>query len=117
MAQLGFMLTRSPYASSGSRSFYLLAKSALDKGHKVRAFFCFDGVYQCLKDQKAVVTQDKAPDYWLDTLVFAGAELVASHGCLDTRGLTLDDLYPGVRMGTLDEFATLVDGSDRMVCL
>lgn len=117
MADLGFLLTRPPHASPGARSFYLLAKAALDGGHTVRAFFYLDGVYQCLKGQQPVAEGEDGPGQWLEALLDGGARLVVSNRCLKTRGLESGSLLPGVRVGTMEELAMLAAQVDRVVCL
>lgn len=117
MAQLGFMLTRSLYAGSGSHSFQLLAKAALTKGHTVRVFFCADGVFQCMRQQQPLAAGDSSITAALEDLAQEGAELYASHSCMAMRGLLLKDLLPEVQMATFEQFNSVVGLSDQVVCL
>jgi len=117
LAELGFLITRSPHASPGARSFFLLARAALDSGHSVRAFFYMDGVYQCLKANPSGSARLEGPSTWMETLLGLGAVLTASNRCLRSRGLDAEGLLPGVRVGTLEDMARLSAVSDRVVCL
>lgn len=117
MAEIAFLLTRPPHASPGARSFFLLARAALDAGHKVRAFFYFDGVYQVLKGQQPPAEGEESPSQWLENLVNGGARLVASNRCMRTRGLEPTTMLAGVRLGTMEELSALASEADRVVCL
>lgn len=117
MAELGFLITRSPHASPGARSFYLLARAALEAGHPVQAFFYMDGVYQCLKAHQSGASGQEGPATWMETLLGLGAVLTASNRCLRSRGLDAEGLMAGVRVGTLEDLARLSARSDRVVCL
>lgn len=117
MAHLGFLLTRSPYASSGARSFYLLSKAAIGNTDEVKVFCYADGVYQCLRNQRPLAKGEECHNQWLEELVYGGADIVASHLCLESRGLTIDDLLPIIRMGTMEDLKEIVGWADRVVCL
>lgn len=117
MADLGFLITRPPHASPGARSFFLLAQAALDGGHAVRAFFYLDGVYQCLKGQRPALEGEDGPGVWMEALLARGASMVASNMCLRIRGLDLESVIPGIRVGTMEELASLTAQADRVVCL
>lgn|GEM_PF-2551241 len=116
LADLGFLVTRSPHTSPGARSFYLLARAAQEAGHTVRAFFYMDGVYQCLNGQEAS-GEEEGPARWLEELLDKGALMVASNRCMRSRGLDPAALLPGVRVGTMEDLALLTAQADRVVCL
>lgn len=116
LADLGFLVTRSPHSSPGARSFYFLARAAQEEGHTVRAFFYMDGVYQCLNSQGGS-PDDDGPARWLEELLENGAVMVASNRCMRSRGLDPAALLSGVRVGTMEELARLTGQADRVVCL
>ena len=116
VAQLGFLITSSPHGGTGARSFYLLAAAALEKGHDVCAFFCEDGVYQCLdKVQPGAGSEFSSADY-LRALQDRGAEIVVSSSCMKSRGISPDALC-SVKFGTYDALRRMMLRVDRMVCL
>ncbi|MBQ7568704.1 DsrE family protein [bacterium] len=116
MAQLGFVITGSPHSSTGARSFYLLASSALDKGHSVKAFFCEDGVYQCLADQRPGLGCEYSSADYLRALQERGAEIVVSSSCMAMRGVRPDKLC-GIKYGTFDAMRRMLEQVDKVVCL
>lgn len=116
MAILGFVITRTFSAGQGSDALMALAGSALAKGDFVRVFLCFDGVYQAISNQRSVEGQS-SQSAWIDALRFAGADVTASHACMEARGLHIDELHPGVRTCIMEELSELIGISDKVVCL
>lgn len=116
MAQLGFIVTSSPHGSSGARSFYLLAAAAMERGHAVKAFFCEDGVYQCLSEQNPGAGCEYSSADYLNALQDRGAEIIVSSSCMQLRGISSDSLC-GVKYGTYDSLRRLIEDVDKVVCL
>lgn len=115
MAHLGFMLTRSLSAGSGSRSFQLLAEAAVKK-HFVSVFFVNDGVYQCLQNDTQSIYGSNLGDF-LDKLAEAGASILVSHPCLESRGLKMESVHSGAKIVTMEFIAEAVGKADKVVCL
>ncbi|MCR4783673.1 MAG: DsrE family protein [bacterium] len=117
MAKLGFMVTRSLSASAGSRTLQFLAAAALGKQHEVSVFFTADGVYQCMRRKKNPGADDNDLSQKLQSLAQAGAKLVASSSCLEMRGITLNDVCPGVKVVTYEDIARQIGLLEQVVCL
>ncbi len=117
MAKLGFMVTRSLSASTGSRTLSLLAAAALSKEHEVYILFTADGVYQCMRKQK--LKKDEEGDFQqkIQTLVYAGAKILVSSPCLESRGIAIGNMCPGVRVVTFEDIASMMGQVDQAVCL
>ncbi len=101
----------------GARAFFLLAAAALDDGHEVRAFFCEDGVYQCLSNQVPTAGGEFSVSDYVVALIKRGAEITVSSGCMKTRGISPETLCEGVRYGNYDALGRMLEHVDRMVCL
>ena len=117
MSQIGFMITSSPHGGTGSRSFYLLAAAALEKGHGVHAFFCQDGVYQCLGTQVPSPGSNFSSSDYLTALVKRGAHITVSSQCMKLRGIPAKVLCEGVRVGSYEALGKVLDEVDKVVCL
>lgn len=116
MAQLGFVVTSSPHGGSGARSFYLLAAAAMERGHSVKAFFCEDGVYQCLSGQHPGAGCEYSSADYLVALQERGAEIIVSSSCMQLRGIDADSLCD-VKYGTYDALRRMIESVDKVVCL
>ena len=116
MARLGFVITNSPHGGSGARSFYLLAAAAQERGHSVKAFFCEDGVYQCIAGQHPGSGVDFSSADYLNVLQERGAEITVSSSCMQLRGVHPDDLCE-VKYGTFDALRRMIESVDKVVCL
>lgn len=116
MAQLGFVITSSPHGGAGARSFYFLAKAALDRGYGVRAYFCEDGVYHCVRGQRPTCEGALDTTSNLNSLLERGAEIVVSSDCMKARGISFDNLCD-VKFGNYEALARIIGQVDRMVCL
>lgn len=117
MAKFGFMVTRSLSASTGSRTLSLLAAAALDKEHKVCILFTADGVYQCVRKQKRKSNDDGDFQQKLQKFAYAGAEVLVSSPCLESRGIPLGNMCSGVKVVTFEEIAKMMGQVDQVVCL
>ncbi|MGM9998694.1 MAG: DsrE family protein [Candidatus Bruticola sp.] len=117
MAKLGFMVTRSLSASTGSRTLSLLAAAALEKEHNVCILFAADGVYQCMRKQKRNKENDSDFLQKLQKFVYAGADVLVSSPCLESRGVAIEDVCNGVRVVTFEEIAKMAGQADQVVCL
>ena len=53
----------------------------------------------------------------LQSLAQAGAKLVASSSCLEMRGITLNDVCPGVKVVTYEDIARQIGLLEQVVCL
>lgn len=117
MAKLGFMVTRSLSASTGSRTLSLLTEAALGKEHKVCILFTSDGVYQCMRKQKRKNDDDGDFQQKLQKFAYAGAEVIVSSACLESRGIPIGNMCSGVKVVTFEEIAKMMGQVDQVVCL
>ncbi len=117
MATLGFLLTNSPLQHEHFDTFAALAQAALDKGHKVRAFFYLDGTLSPIKHQ-TFPDLDVMPRHKLAKLVEGGAEITCCGICVNARGLEKGKEYiDGIRVGGLPDFAEIISETDRLITL
>ncbi|MBQ7528964.1 DsrE family protein [bacterium] len=123
MAHLGFLLTRSISASAGSRSFRLLSRAALNKGHKVSVIFADDGIYQCVFNKRYKGDNDDMLSF-LSDLKRRGAYLVADYASLNGRGLNLDNIPTDpednkvlIKIVTVEELVKIIGLVDQVICL
>ena len=84
-----------------------LAEAALKLGHEVRLFVMGDGVQQLADHPKNPWLED------LRRLLEAGVEVACCSVAGELRGLTRARLVPGVRWGSQDDHARIVNWSDR----
>ncbi len=112
---LGILLLTSPYTFENSHTFYDLARAALDKGYKVKAFLFVDAV------NNAKLNQEPDPDRPMNDkfqeLAEDGLEFQACGLCTSARGFDQagGDFIPGVEVSGLTELAEIVGECDRFV--
>lgn len=117
MAKLGFLLKSGPFASPRGEDLYHMAVAALNKGHEVYAFFDLDGVYQALDTQKSTEVLELPKDRFAELIAF-GATIYLCTSCLTLRGINDPEiLIDGVKVGSMEDFATVLGEVDKMIAL
>ncbi len=84
-----------------------LVRSALGQGHEVRLFIMGDGVLH-LQTHEANPWAEE-----IEKLIGAGVEVVCCASSATARGITKDQLIPGVLSGSQYDHAAFVHWSER----
>ena len=117
MANIGFLLNKSPFSGESLETIFHLSTSALEKKHKVFIFLHNDGVFSPVKGQKSFDHRTN-PKELLEELVKKGATVFCSNMDIKRRGLEVSkNMLDGVKTGTLSDMAEAVSNIDRLVTL
>lgn len=117
MAHIGFILTKSPLQFRSEETVYHLSLALLEAGHAVSVFLFLDGVYGAIQPQInpeiSVLPKDR-----IEELSGKGVRFLACGTCANARGLDGDKAFvPGVKLGSLTDFADLLGEVDRLISL
>jgi len=117
LAKLGFLLKSGPYTSSRGEDLYHMASAALDKEHQVSIFLDLDGVNHVNDYQKSLEVLELPKD-WFTELIQRGATVYACATCINARGLhEPGTLVEGVKIGSMENLASMMSAVERMVAL
>jgi len=117
MSKLGFYLKSAPFNSTRGETVYNLALAALDKGIHVTLFLDLDGVLNTVCTQKSTESLEMPKDRFF-TLIQRGASIYLCGTCLSSFGLIDPDLIiEGVKVGSMENLATVLSEVDRLVSL
>ena len=103
-----------PYGSELPYNALRLAAALLVKENWVELFFMGDAVHTARRGQDPRGAHASLEEM-LAELTAKGAVATLCGTCCQTRGLTVDDVVYGVRIGTIHDLADLVARSDRVV--
>ncbi len=117
MPKLGFYLKSAPFSSTRGETLYHLALAALDKGIQVILFLDLDGVLHTVNTQKSLESLEMPKDRFF-TLIERGVSIYICSTCLCAFGLLDPDLLlEGVKVGNMENLATMLSDVDRLVSL
>lgn len=107
--QIGILLT----SSADHENNYLVGQLStvwLKQGHQVDLFLMGEGVY-CAR----AVASPKGPYTAFPALIGLGAKVSVCGVTTEARGLSQDDLFPGIEIASQYELSKIVDRADRFL--
>ena len=104
-------LGQGPYTAERPFTALRFAYTALLDDNKVKMFFFEDGIW-CVKKNQDPSNIYKIEE-WIQKCLAEGAEMVACGVCMKARGMTDDELIPGVKKGTMEQAVEMVKTSDK----
>jgi uncharacterized protein involved in oxidation of intracellular sulfur len=103
-----------PYGGEGPYNALRLADALLERGDWVDLFFIGDGVHAARAGQDPSGAAVSVEDQLLGVLE-RGAEVMLCGTCCRSRGLAVEQVVEGARIGTIRDLADLVAGADKVV--
>ena len=98
------VLNDAPYQTERAYNALRLATSfAADPETTVRVFLIGDGAWCGVSAQTPPADCQYNVEWLMQRLLPGGREVLACRTCLDARGITDEQLIPGVRRGSLDD--------------
>ena len=92
LLKIGYVITKSPYASGSVKPALELAVRMQKKGHTVNIFLISDGIWLAKKNQQGPVIQT------FKKLMDKGANIMASSDHLTGAGLNDNEVYDKIRI-------------------
>jgi sulfur relay (sulfurtransferase) DsrF/TusC family protein len=94
-----------------------MASVGMGHGLPSSLVLCEDGVWNAVRDQWSEAIEMPSNEEHLMNAIDAGAKVYVDAGSLVARGLTPDDLVPGVQVLPCDEMAEFVLSHDAVLPL
>ncbi|MDR2720552.1 MAG: DsrE family protein [Nitrososphaerota archaeon] len=114
MVTFTLIIYDAPVAKERALSALRFAWTADLEGHKVQIWLFENGVYLAKKNQKPAQGLTNYGQM-LEDLIKAGVEVKACIVCADARGITLAELFDGVKLATIHELIAWTDSSDKVL--
>ncbi len=108
------IITEAPYGKERPYTALRFARTCDIEGHKVKIFLIENGVYLAKKGQTPASDQPNLGAY-LEDLISGGQEVKACVVCIQARGLSEQDLLPGVKAATIHELVEWTTNSDKVI--
>jgi len=115
MSSLGILFYNGPIQYETPETVIEIARTALDKGYKVRIFCFMDGVYSIMKGHERVPEEMINTEDAFKELISRGAEVVICTLTADQRGVK--DVVEGVIKGGTPDLAEIIDEVDRFIVI
>ena len=90
------------------------ATTCMLEGHKVNLFLMENGVYVAKKGQKPSTDAPNLGEY-LEELIKSDVEVKVCVVCINSRGLSENDLIEGAKIATMHELVEWTATSDKVV--
>jgi len=117
VANIGFIINKSPFVGEHLETLYCLADAAIEKEHEVVIFLNNDSVFAPIRHQKSI-EKGKSPKEIIERLVQRGAEVILSNLDLRMRGLDRSKFFiDGVKTGGLPDIAEAIAKMDKVITL
>jgi tRNA 2-thiouridine synthesizing protein D len=113
MVAFTIIINEAPIAKERAFTALRFATTCLIEGHKVNLFLIENGVYLAKKGQKP----SDSPNLigYLEELIKEKVEVKACVVCCQGRGLSENDLIPGVKISSLNELVDWTATTDKTI--
>ncbi|NHJ23233.1 MAG: hypothetical protein EAX89_01565 [Candidatus Lokiarchaeota archaeon] len=107
------VIANGAYTSERPYTMLRFAYTALLEGHKINIFLVEDGIFVGKKNQEPS-TYDNVGK-WMTDVIEEGAKVLACGVCMKARGLTDDELIPGISKTTMHGFVEMCAEADNIL--
>ncbi|MHA1349481.1 MAG: DsrE/DsrF/TusD sulfur relay family protein [Promethearchaeota archaeon] len=101
------------YTSERPYTMLRFAFTSLLEGHKINIFLVEDGVFVGKKNQNPS-SYDNI-EKWLKDVIEEGGVVKACGVCIKARGVTADELIPGIEITTMNGFVNMCVEADNVL--
>ena len=101
------------YTSERPYTMLRFAYTALLEGHKINIFLVEDGIFVGKINQNPQ-TYDNVGK-WMKDIIEEGAKVLACGVCMKARGLTDEELIPGISKTTMNGFVGMCEEADNVL--
>jgi len=108
------VVNTAPYGSEGPHNAFRLAEALVLRDEHVEVFLMGDAVHAVRAGQDPRGAHASIEQMLLG-LLETGVDVLCCGTCSTTRGLTEDDIVPGVRVQTIHDLAAAMARSDKVV--
>ncbi len=115
MVSFTVIINEAPYGMERAFSGLRFVRTCMFEGHKVNLFLIENGVYVAKKDQKPSAASGANIVEYLADLIKDGLEVKICVVCVQSRGLTENDLIAGVKIATMNELVDWTAISDKTI--
>jgi tRNA 2-thiouridine synthesizing protein D len=114
MVTFTVIINEAPIAKERAFTGLRFATTCMIEGHKVNLFLIENGVYLAKKGQNPSSDAPKLLEY-LEELIKENVEVKACIVCCQARGLSENDLIPGVKIASINELVDWAATSDKTI--
>jgi len=117
MGRMLILLCESPFHHEGVEHAIKLTRKTIEKGHKVDIYLMMDGVYNPMISQNGDPFHMESISDQIKKLVEMGAEISGCRVCMELRGISKDDLPPGIDIGGIFDLSDSIAEADVVLSL